>query len=330
MATIVDKYIDSSSFETASAVFDDVHLTIKSVDGVYQHNNQYRIQLNGLLGPLFNCEICGIPCGENITPPGGGPGLYQLEFSAGGTQADVGAIVIYFNPQTIPDGIRVLYDGVYYNRLSVPATPAYVAPSPYPQPADPGGNRQSTSGVADAFTIIGSPTYATSSNCPNIFNAPTTDPITDFYDGYSNGSWDVGSHSPQSTTINTGDLVYGGRNVFSTLVVPKPNASPAIVTIQVLGPCDSTGWNIKVNCAEPLPSFSAQAIGSSTSCGTTTVTLYFARFQGDTTSSYPQSNAPVFLDANGASRVADQNYLMDNNQVITVTNGVVSNTQSCT
>ena len=326
MATIVDKYIDSSSFATASAVFDDVHLTIKSVDGVYQHNDQYRIQLNGLLGPLFNCEICGIPCGENISPPGGANGLYQLEFSAGGTQADVGAIVIYFNPQTIPDGIRVLYDGVYYNRLSVPATPAIT--NPYPQPADPGGNRQSTSGVADAFTIIGGPTYADAGNCPNVFNAPTTENYI-FYDGYTGVNWNVGSPSPQSITINTGDVVYGGRNVYSTLVVPKPNASPAIVTIQVLGPCSSTGWNIKVNCAEPLPSFSAQAIGSSTSCGTTTVTLYFARFEGDS-NAYPVVNNPVFLDANGASRVSDQNYLMDNNQVITVTEGVVSNIQSCT
>ena len=326
MATIVDKYIDSSSFATASAVFDDVHLTIKSVDGVYQHNDQYRIQLNGLLGPLFNCEICGIPCGENISPPGGANGLYQLEFSAGGTQADVGAIVIYFNPQTIPDGIRVLYDGVYYNRLSVPATPAIT--NPYPQPADPGGNRQSTSGVADAFTIIGGPTYADAGNCPNVFNAPTTENYI-FYDGYTGVNWNVGSPSPQSITINTGDVVYGGRDVYSTLVVPKPNASPAIVTIQVLGPCSSTGWNIKVNCAEPLPSFSAQAIGSSTSCGTTTVTLYFARFEGDS-NAYPVVNNPVFLDANGASRVSDQNYLMDNNQVITVTEGVVSNIQSCT
>ena len=306
MATIVDKYIDSSSFATASAVFDDINLTIKSVDGVYQHNDQYRIQLNGLLGPLFNCEVCGIPCGQTITPPQGGTGLYQLDFSAGSTQADVGAVIVYFNPQSIPDGIRVLYDGVYYNRLSSPTD----------------GNRQSTSGVADAFTILGNPTNV----C--VPAAPNTNTYT-FYDSF-NGSWNVGSPSPQSVTINVGDDVRGSLNEYSMLVVPKPNALPGLVTIQVLGPCGSTGWNLEINCAAPLISFSAQAIGSSTSCGTTTSTLYFARFKGDTTSSYPQSNAPVFLDANGASRVADQNYLMDNNQVITVTNGVVSNTQSCT
>ena len=69
MPSIENKYIDSSSFSTATAVYDDIHLTIKASDGVYQYDEQYRTQLNGLLGPLFQCEVCGIPCGGTLNPP---------------------------------------------------------------------------------------------------------------------------------------------------------------------------------------------------------------------------------------------------------------------
>jgi len=110
--------------------------------------------------------------------------------------------------------------------------------------------------------------------------------------------------------------------------VPKPNALPGNVTIQVLGPCGNTGWNLSVECPTALPSFQARGIFGSIACTSTDTTLFFARFQGDT-NAYPALNNPVFLDHDGVTRATDQNYMMDNNQVITVTNGVVSNIQSC-
>ncbi len=305
MPSIENKYIDSSSFSTATAVYDDIHLTIKASDGVYQYDEQYRTQLNGLLGPLFECETCGIPCGGTLNPPAGATGLYQLDISVGSTSNDTGAILVYFNPQSVPDGIRVLYDGVYYNRLSSPTD----------------GNRQSISGVADAFTILGNP----ANNC--VPNAPNTSNYN-FFDGYDNTGWLAGTPSPQAITINTGDDVRGGVSEFNLLVVPKPNALPGNVTIQVLGPCGNTGWNLSVECPTALPSFQARGIFGSIACTSTDTTLFFARFQGDT-NAYPALNNPVFLDHDGVTRATDQNYMMDNNQVITVTNGVVSNIQSC-
>lgn len=305
MPSIENKYIDSSSFSTATAVYDDIHLTIKASDGVYQYDEQYRTQLNGLLGPLFQCEVCGIPCGGTLNPPAGATGLYQLDISVGSTSNDTGAVVVYFNPQSVPDGIRVLYDGVYYNRLSSPTD----------------GNRQSTSGVADSFTILGSPTDNCVPNAPNTANY-------NFFDGYDNTGWIGGTPSPQSITINTGDDVRGGVSEFSVLVVPKPNALPGNVTIQVLGPCGGTGWNLSVECPAALPSFQAKAIAAGNICQATDTTLFFARFQGDS-NAYPVVNNPVFLDHDGVNRASDQNYIMDNNQVITVTNGVVSSIQNC-
>lgn len=305
MPSIENKYIDSSSFSTATAVYDDVNLTIKASDGVYQYDEQYRTQLNGLLGPLFQCETCGIPCGGTLNPPGGSEGIYQLELSAGSTSADVGAILIYFDPLSYPDGIRVLYDGVYYNRLSSPLD----------------GNLQSTSGVADAFTILGDP----NDNC--VPSAPNTTNYN-FFNGYDANGWIAGTPSPQSITINTGDDIRFGQNQDNLLVVPKPNALPGIVTIQVLGPCSGTGWNISVQCPSALPSFEARGIGAGNICQATDTTLYFGRFL-NAVNAYPVVNNPVFLDHDGVNRASDQNYIMDNNQVITVTQGVVSSIQNC-
>lgn len=304
--SLVNKYIDSDSFLTATAVYDDENLITKAADGYYQDDGNYRQQLNGLLGPVVLCEECGIPCGGTIAPPAGDDGLYQLAFSAGTEQGDTGAILVHFNPRSVPDGIRVLYDGLYYNRLMSPTN----------------GNLQSTSGVADAFTILGS------LNNPCVPSAPDTSNYT-FYNGFDNTGWLVGTPTPQSVTINNGDYVGGGVSEFSTLVVPKPNRLPGLVTVQVLGPCEDTQWDIEVECQAALPSFTGQALGNGTSCGATTETYYFAQFR-NATNNYPVINNFVFDDINGQSYATDQNYLMDDGNVITVTNGVVTNIQACT
>tara|TARA_R100001510_G_C7635370_1_gene193623 strand:- start:10 stop:942 length:933 start_codon:yes stop_codon:yes gene_type:complete len=306
--SLVNKYIDSTDFLTATAVYDDAGLNTKSADGYYQSNGSYRQQVNGLLGPATLCEECAIPCGGTLNPPAGAAGLYELAFSSGTDPADVGAILIHFNPNSIPDGIRVIYNGVYYNRLSSPTD----------------GNIQSTSGAFNSFTFVG-----------NVANGclPTT-PDTDdyiFYDSF-NGSWNVGNPSPQTATINTGDYVGGGDNEYSVMVIPKPTRLPGNVTLQVLAPCAGpppTGWNVEVICPSPLPSFFGKENGvGNIACGSTTVKFYFARFR-NAVNAYPVINNPVFSDAFGQFRALDQNYLMDNGQVITVTDGVVSNIQAC-
>ena len=303
---LLPKYIDSSEWLTATAVYEDSDLLTKSADGYYQAIGYYRFQQNGLLGPAFVCEECGIPCGGTINPPTGDDGLYQLEFAAGTDPNDTGAILIHFNPQSLPDGIRVLYDGVYYNRLSSPTD----------------GNIQSTSGISDAFTFMGDVSDA----C--LPAAPDTSDYT-FYDSF-NGAWNVGNPSPQSATINFGDYVGGGENEYSVMVIPKPNRLPGLVTLEVLGPCANTGWDVEVECPAELPSFLGQDLGAAgTSCGSTPQTYYFARFRGDN-NPRPILNNPVFTDPNGQNRALDQNYRMDDGNIITVTFGVVSNIQPCT
>ncbi len=56
--SLVNKYIDSVSFLTATAVYDDINLTTKSADGYYQSGGQYRQQLSGTLLSSNVCSDC--------------------------------------------------------------------------------------------------------------------------------------------------------------------------------------------------------------------------------------------------------------------------------
>ena len=307
--SLLNKYINSSDFLTATSVYDDSNLLTVSADGYYQFGGNYRQQLSGVLGPLVLCETCippAIPCGSGVNPPSGNQGLYNLTFDSGDTVSDVGAIVIYFNPQSVPDGIRVLYDSVYYNSVSSPTS----------------GRIQSTSGVADAFTLLGN-----SSACvPALPNTTSYN----YFDGFTGSSWNAGTPTPQNITLNTGDDQYGGASEYSTLVIPKTSATPSDVSVQVLGPCSGTAWTVEVDCPITLPSFTASAnIGSSINCTAASVTYYFAKHRG-AVNTIPVLTSWVFSDSNGSTALTNGNYVLSNNNVITVTNGVVTSVVTCT
>ena len=308
--SVVNKYIDSNDFLTATSVYNEEGLVTLAPDGYYQNNGTYRRQLNGLLGPSSLCEICVEPCGVGISPPQGDKGYYNLDFDAGGTVNDTGAIVIYFNPFGFPDGIRVLYDNVYYNTVT----------------NNTDGRIQSTSGVADAFTILGSPTNTCVPSTPN-----TTSYI--FYNGFTGSNWNTGTPTPQSITINVGDDVRGGANQFSTLVVPKPNASPNVVSLQVLGVCDDTAWNVEVSCPVALPSVLASGPGATDACqATQNIPVYFAQNYNDTNTAPIVGNF-VFTDENGVTPLNNTStvyYYITGTIAFSVLNGVVVSSGQCT
>ena len=56
--SLVNKYINSDDFLTATAVYDDVNLTVLAPDGFYQSEGRYRQQLLGVLGQSTSCPNC--------------------------------------------------------------------------------------------------------------------------------------------------------------------------------------------------------------------------------------------------------------------------------
>ncbi len=271
--------------------------------------SDYRQQINSALGSETTCASCPAPCGVGATIPAGSTGYYNLDFDAGSTASDTGAIIVYFNPQIVPDGIRVLYDNVYYNTVT----------------NNTEGRIQTPSGVTGAFTILGNP----SDSC-----MPASYPNTQdyaFFDGITNGAWN-NTGDVESITINSGDYIGGGVSQFNTLVIPKTSATPSIVSIQVLGHC-STGWNVEVSCPAALPSFLASTIANTDACNPTQNTpVYFVRNYGDTNAA-PIIGNFVFTDENGATPLnntgVSQYYIIGTN-AFEVVKGVVVSSNTCT
>tara|TARA_B110000977_G_scaffold111511_1_gene144651 strand:- start:735 stop:1199 length:465 start_codon:yes stop_codon:yes gene_type:complete len=56
--SLVNKYINSDDFDTATGIYNDVNLTILAPDGFYQSGGRYRQQLLGILGPSLACPDC--------------------------------------------------------------------------------------------------------------------------------------------------------------------------------------------------------------------------------------------------------------------------------
>ena len=315
MATLGTFCFDGVNFAQATSLYTDSALTNLAPDGYYAQGGISRRQLNGILLAPAACSDCSSPptppnpinCGTGVVIPQSQNGFFELNYNAG---SGTGAVSILFQPQNIPDGIRVLYDGVYYNRLSTPLD----------------GNRQSTSGVADAFTILGQ-AFSPPLTCSA---APQTHTL-DYYNGLNQNpaSWIPGTPSTKTITTNAGDDVLGGAGTqYNLMIIPKVNPGAANVKIEVIGTCQSTLFNLEVSCPAALPGFQGRSIGSGTGCTSANATFYFGRFRFQT-GGYPAFNNPIFSDVNGEFRVADGNYYMDNNIVISVSSGVVSGFQPC-
>ena len=190
--TGVTYFIDQgTTFDTTTGLYTDATAQTPAPDNTYQVNGTttYRVQSGGSLGAVTACATCPVSCGA-ISIPSGAKGSYSLNVTLG---TDLGAIVVYFNPQSIPDGVRGVYNNVSYNALSIPGA----------------GYVKSTSGVLDAFTVLGD---ASDACLPSIPNTTTYN----LYDSISGGAWV--QNGTESVTINTGDVQGGGINVYLSLI----------------------------------------------------------------------------------------------------------------
>tara|TARA_R100000900_G_scaffold132509_2_gene108935 strand:+ start:5769 stop:7682 length:1914 start_codon:yes stop_codon:yes gene_type:complete len=308
--TGVTYFIDQgTTFDTTTGLYTDATAQTPAPDNTYQVNGTttYRVQSGGSLGAVTACATCPVSCGA-ISIPSGAKGSYSLNVTLG---TDLGAIVVYFNPQSIPDGVRGVYNNVSYNALSIPGA----------------GYVKSTSGVLDAFTVLGD---ASDACLPSIPNTTTYN----LYDSISGGAWV--QNGTESVTINTGDVQGGGINVYSTMVIPKANANPQTMDLKALGPCNSTAWNLEVVCPTALPSWSTSTIAQNSSansaCAGSGATAYFAKQytdRNDASVVLPILHNWVFSDSTGATTLPDGFYKITATTVAQVANGVVTAITAC-
>jgi hypothetical protein len=280
MAVSGPYYLNSPSLGTATAVFDDAALTTFALDGFYSDGLISREQVSGVLLPQQTCPSCLIPCGEEITQSGT-EGIYLLNSQAG---ANLGAIIIRFDPYDVPDGIRATFNSVVYNKLTSPID----------------GIHEST--VSGNFTYIGE----IASDCGI---SGTTYPALPEY--LYDGAVFILTGNTQAITVNAGDVSLSSVAPGNTMmVIPKLTASPSVVNIEIVGPCLSTDWNIIVECPVLLVGFNSSVMAVSAVAACTlyeTVTYYNASLAG--TSGTVGIYDFVYSDAYGSTPLAAGFYL---------------------
>ena len=280
MAVSSSYYLNAPSLGSATAVFDDAALTTFALDGFYSDGLISREQVSGVLLPQQTCPSCTIPCGEEITQSGT-EGIYLLDSEAG---ANLGAIVVRFDPYDVPDGIRATFNSVVYNKLTSPID----------------GIHEST--VSGNFTYIGE----IASDCGI---SGTTYPALPEY--LYDGSVFILTGNTQAITVNAGDVSLSSVAPGNTMmVIPKLTASPSIVNIEIVGPCSGTAWNIIVECPVLLTGFSSSVMDVSAVAACTlyeTVTYYNASLAG--TSGTVGIYDFVYSDAYGSTPLAAGFYL---------------------
>jgi hypothetical protein len=280
MAILGSYFLNGPSLGSSTTIFSNSNLTIIAPDGFYSDGVTSREQVAGVLLPATTCGTCGVPCGSSISGSGA-TGIYLLNLEAGGGPSDVGAIIVRFNPFSVPDGIRATYNGNIYNRITSPVDGAHQSTNP-----------------AD-FTVVGA-SFADCGLTGNTSNFPT---MTEFL---FVGTSFVATGNTQNITIYPGDVSLSVSDPGNCMmVIPKTNATPSIVNFQFVGPCSSTGWDVDIQCPVLLTGFGSSVMAS-TSEGACllleTVTYYNASLAG--TPGIVGLYDFVFSDAYGSNPLA--------------------------
>jgi hypothetical protein len=284
MPTQQTYYLNGPTLASATSVFLDNQFTLCAPDGYYFDGTTARQQVGCILLPAETCPLCGDPCKGDIEELNSTEGVYYLTFDAGTTVNDTGAIIIALNVDNSVYGIRVDFDGVFYNALSSPGF-GYLAGTPNTVFTYIGGNAYDC-GIEGSTYILDEYNYVSPAYVP----IGTTTSVT------------VTTPEVQLTASDPGTCI---------MVIPKPTALPNAITITLIGPCPASTAYVSVSCPVELPSF----LGTP---GVSTVTPeFFCNFIYSFTYYVVPVNGDgitlglydwVFYDINGANVLADGFY----------------------
>jgi len=304
MATSSTYYLDAPSLSSATVVYSNAALTTVAPNGFYSDGAIVREQVSGVLLPQQTCPACVVPCGSTISASGA-QGIYYLNTDLG---TATGAVVIEFDPLSVPDGIVAVFNSIIYNGVS---SPNY-------------GWLQGTAGIA---TYIGT----TGADCGIVANSPYT--LNEFQ---YNGSSFVALGTTEVVTITSGQTELTASVPGTTvMVIPKTVTSPSILNLSFIGPCVGTAFNISVSCPSALPSFASSTVnaGSATACADAIDQTYYVAYVNGGSGVLGLYDL-VFSDANGQYKLAAGYYKTTaagaNNWFQVDANGVIIAFGNCT
>jgi hypothetical protein len=270
-------YLNGANLASSTAVFLDPLMTVCAPDGFYSDGLIVREQVGCVLQLESACGDCGLSCTEaNEIPLSNG--LYNLNVDLG---TGTGAVIVTFTPSNTPDGIKVTYDGLIYNAMSSPIDGYHAAPT-------------------NLATYVG---YA-ALDCGLAAGSPYV-----LVEYENNGTMFNPTGNTPTVSVLGGQLSFSSADPLGcVMVIPKLNASPSNLLVQMYGICAGSSYNVSVSCPERLLSFystSSALLGES--CGLETDKIFYsAPVNGDgvTLGLYDW----VFSDYNGQNVLPDGYY----------------------
>ena len=217
-------YIDAPTLQEATAVYTTTALTTKATDGWYSYEGTYRKQSSGTLETSILCSACNLSCGTTLLMSTG-RGYYTINADLG---AFVGAVVIDIDFKTLPDGVKIVYDGVTYNSVYSPNF-GYLSST---------GTEPLYAGITAFDCGISGTTYPALSDF--IFNGNGFNPTGEI----KSVTVDPASVQLQASGLGT-----------CKIIIPKTAASPSIAEITIISPCNGAEIDIDVFCPLFLPVF---------------------------------------------------------------------------
>jgi hypothetical protein len=312
MATPSNYFLDAPTLSGATAVFTDSTLSTPSPDGYYSDGTIVRQQVGGLLqAGSIDCPSCAFPCNQTINV-NSSQGIYDIDFSMG---TDIGAVIIYFNPSTAPDGIRVLYDSATYNEMTSENL-GYLAST------DP-----------NSFTYVG--LSAEDCNIGTTLDGGGYSGIQEYEWNVSTGVFDnVGSGGVVTGTSADVKLTATSPG-WCTLYYPKTASTPETGLLEIFSTCDSAIWDVEIHCPIVLMGVPGRIYDGLTECEEGRLdTLYFNVPNHGGAAGNPQVNEFLCLDQYGINKAPANDYSIEVGGVrkrITVNaDGVITAIGPCT
>lgn len=324
-------YWAGTTFSSAPQLYTNSTLTTVAPDGLYSFGNIYRVLSGGILGPPIKCPTCLFDCSSATLISGGnGSGRYRMDVNVGAT---TGAIIVRFEPVASPTQLTWTFDGLTASEYSS-ATWGYKQGLIGQQDITDDGGASTCNGFYDDFNI-------SNNNGSSNVTFPGYQRVYDFQANTFVAQYDVANNPipitlgpyNSSNSVNPPNVqLVNGAAGFFTMVIPKPNATPETLTLELDAICTYNNWNIDINCPVSLNSFSAGV--SSGTCGVHTTTIYTASVSTTTgVSSTIGVNDWVFSDINGVAQLPAGRYPVliggVNNIIVVDTNGVVTSVAPC-
>jgi len=306
MATSSTYYLNGPSLGSATAVFTDPDLTLCAPDGFYFDGVIVREQVSCVLLPQQLCPACADACGGfPISEYSATGGYYEIAIELG---SSTGAVVIEFDPYTVPLGVEVIYNGVVYNQMSS-TNFGYLA------------------GVANLPTYVGE----TASDCGIVANSPH---VLDKYIFYG-GVFTVTAF-PETVNVLSSQLDLTATNPGPCfIVIPKTSPSPTTMQINIIAACPLSQFDVTIACPVPLTTFSSSDVNASAllACADSIDQQYFVEYVNGGAGTFGLYDW-VFQDVNGEFVLPDGFYHSPSscpppNDWFQVQNGVIVQFGTC-